>query len=282
MTGRADEKSLGLRVQVARKQAGLTQQELCQKANLAYSTLAKIERGAIKAPSIFTIQTIAGILGMSLDQLVGVASDSDHKKTSKNGVKFVYFDINGCLVRFFHQAFSQIAHDSGASADQIETAFWHFNDAVCRGEITVDEFNKAFAKRLGMSTMDWQTYYLAAVEPIVEMHKFLPWAVENYQVGLLSNIMPGFISSLQLAGKVPTLPFDVIIDSSEVKAIKPEAEIYQIAQAKAGVQPHEILLVDDSRTNLAAAERLGWNVLWFDDYRPANSVANIKQALEFE
>lgn len=285
MNVRVDEKDLGLRVQAARKHAGLTQQELCQKANLAYSTLAKIERGAIKSPSIFTIQSIAGILGLSLDELVGAQAPKtpvSTKKTSKSGIKFVYFDINGCLVRFFHQAFTQIAHDSGAAADQIETAFWHYNDAVCRGEMTVAEFNQVFASRLGLPTIDWQTYYLAAVEPIAEMQSLLPWAVEHYQVGLLSNIMPGFIGSLQLAGKIPTLPFTTIIDSSEVGAIKPEAKIYEIAGAKADVQPNEILFVDDSRTNLMAAERLGWHVMWFDDYRPANSVKNIRQALEFQ
>lgn len=284
MEPRVDEKSLGLRVQTARKQTGLTQQELCQKANLAYSTLAKIERGAIKAPSIFTIQQIASVLGLSLDELIGNNSAKPAevaKKTSKSGIKFVYFDINGCLVRFFHQAFTQIANDSGASADQIETAFWHYNDAVCRGEMTVTEFNKLFAQRLGMPVIDWQTYYLAAVEPITEMQTLLPWVAEHYKVGLLSNIMPGLISSLQLAGKIPTLPFDAIVDSSVVKAIKPEAKMYEIAGAKAGVEPSEILLVDDERTNLMAAERLGWHVLWFDDYRPSGSVKNIKQALEF-
>jgi transcriptional regulator with XRE-family HTH domain len=45
-----DEKGLGKRLQAARQKAGLTQQTLCQKAGLSYSTLAKIERGAIKSP----------------------------------------------------------------------------------------------------------------------------------------------------------------------------------------------------------------------------------------
>jgi transcriptional regulator with XRE-family HTH domain len=66
-----DEKSLGARLQLARQNAGLTQQVMCHKANLSYSTLAKIERGAIKSPSIFTIRSIAEVLGTSLDELVG-------------------------------------------------------------------------------------------------------------------------------------------------------------------------------------------------------------------
>lgn len=284
MSSGVDEKSLGLRLQAARKAAGLTQQELCNKAHLAYSTLAKIERGAIKSPSIFTIQSIADTVGLSLDQLIGSGSTKAPvaaKKTAKSGVTFVYFDINGCLVRFFHQAFSRLAHETGVPVDQIETTFWHYNDEVCRGEMTMHDFNQAFAKRLKLPSLDWARYYLDAVEPITEMHALLPWAMEHFEVGLLSNIMPGLIDALQKAGKVPSLPYHSIIDSSVVKAIKPEPKIYQIAQEKAGVPASQILLVDDSRTNLMAAEKSGWHVLWFDDYRPAQSVEHIRQALVF-
>jgi transcriptional regulator with XRE-family HTH domain len=48
VTGVVAEQALGKRLQDARRAAGLTQQELCQKADLSYSTLAKIERGAIR------------------------------------------------------------------------------------------------------------------------------------------------------------------------------------------------------------------------------------------
>lgn len=284
MSNGVDEKSLGLRLQAARKAAGLTQQELCHKAQLAYSTLAKIERGAIKSPSIFTIQSIADTLGLSLDQLIGSGTTpvpKPAKKTAKSGVTFVYFDINGCLVRFFHQAFSRLAHETGVPVDQIETTFWHHNDAVCRGGMTLAEFNQVFGKRMGLKNLDWAQYYVDAVEPISEMHALLPWALEHYEIGLLSNIMPGMIDILQKAGKVPALPYHTIIDSSVVGAIKPEPKIYQIAQEKAGVPPEQILFVDDSRTNLMAAEKLGWHVMWFDDYRPSKSVEHIRQALEF-
>lgn len=280
-----DEKSLGLRLQAARKAAGLTQQELCQKAHLAYSTLAKIERGAIKAPSIFTIQSIADTVGLSLDELIGSGATpkpKPAKKTSKSGISFIYFDINGCLVRFFHQAFSRLAHETGVPVDQIETTFWHYNDEVCRGDMSLAGFNTAFAKRLNIPSIDWQHYYLDAVEPISEMQTFLPWAAEHYKVGLLSNIMPGFIEALQAAGKIPTLPYESVVDSSVVKAIKPEAAIYKIAQEQAKVPVEQILFVDDSRTNLMAAEKMGWHVMWFDDYRPAESVAHIREALSFE
>ncbi len=280
-----DEVSLGRRLQNARKQAGLTQQELCQKADLSYSTLAKIERGAIKAPSIFTIQSIATALGVSLTDLMGDIGQKpavNAKKRSKSGVRFVYFDINGCLVRFFHRAFTKIAEETGAPADIIESTFWHYNDAVCRGEMTLEEFDQIFAQHIGAPQIDWQHYYLEAIDPITEMDELLRWAAENYYVGLLSNIMPGFIEAMRAREILPNVDYAAIVDSSTVGAIKPEPEIYTIAQEKAGVSPSEILLVDDSRANLMAAEKMGWHVLWFDDYRPEESAVNIRNVLEPE
>lgn len=279
-----DEVGLGKLLQDARKAAGLTQQELCHKAGLSYSTLAKIERGAIKSPSIFTIQSIAAALGTNLNDLMGVLTPNlpvPDKKQSKTGIRFVYFDINGCLVRFYHRAFTRIAEISGKQADVIETAFWHNNDAVCRGEMSMDEFNKVLGEQFELKNFEWRDYYLEAVEPIEEMQALLAWADEHYHIGLLSNIMPGLITSLLDKEMLPAVTYAAIVDSSEVGTIKPEPEIYKIAQEKSGVSAGEILLVDDSRTNVMAAERAGWRVLWFDDFRPEESAERIKKALAF-
>lgn len=277
-----DEKGLGQRLQTARVRGGMTQQQLCQQAGLSYSTLTKIERGAIKSPSIFTIQSIAETLGVGLDELLGVTSRAVPKKRrSRSGVSFVYFDINGCLVRFFHAAFAHLAADAAVTVDTVEAAFWHYNDAVCRGEMTMEEFNRNLAKAVGLSSVDWLEYYLRVVEPIPIMDELLPWVAEHYRIGLLTNIMPGFIKALQEKDLLPAVKYDVVIDSSEVGLIKPEEDIFALATKKAGCSPSEILFVDDSRTNLMAAQKLGWRVLWFDDYRPDESVEHVRAALAF-
>ncbi len=280
-----DEKGLGLRLQEARKAAGLTQQELCQKSDLSYSTLAKIERGAIKSPSIFTIKQIAFALDTTIDELLGIETGAptqqNTKKRSKTGITFVYFDINGCLVRFYHRAFAAAAETLGISSDLVETAFWHYNDAVCRGDMSMEEFNKALATRFHVDTFDWGEFYLHAIEPISESQELLSWVHEHYRMGLLSNIMPGMIPEMISRNLLPNVPYDSVVDSSVVKAIKPEQAIYQIATEQASVDPDQILLIDDSRGNLAAAEKEGWRVLWFDDYRPTESIERIQEALKF-
>jgi putative hydrolase of the HAD superfamily len=278
-----NEKGLGKQLQVARQGAGLTQQQLCHKANLSFSTLAKIERGAIKSPSIFTIQSIAAALNVGLDELMGQATPGSPERQlqiTRSGVSFVYFDVNGCLVHFFQRAFAKLAAATGAPSDAVETAFWHYNDDACRGRLSLSDFNAKLAERLGVDSVQWQDYYLETVEPIAQMQELLTWASDRYQVGLLTNIMPGLLSAMRRSGQVPNLAYDAIIDSSEVAAIKPETKMYEIAQERAGVPAEQILLIDDSRVNLMAAEKLGWHVLWFDDARPEESTDRVRAALE--
>ncbi len=280
------EKELARKLQLARKRAGLTQQELCQKSGLSYSTLAKIERGAIKTPSVFTVAAIAQATDTTVEQLLGIKSTAathlqPTKKVSKTGVRFVFFDVNGVLVRFFNRAFVAIAERTGAPVDQIETIFWRYNDAACRGQLTLTELNNIFAKELGLEDFDWEKHYMEAVQPTPGVAELLAWASENFEVGLLSNSMSGFIEGLKTKGYVPNVPYTAVVDSSKVGLNKPDPKIYQNAQQLAAVEPHEILLVDDTRANLTAADHAGWQVMFFDVYQPETSIANIRQHLAF-
>lgn len=276
-----DEKRLGTVVQQARRVRGFTQQALCQKSGLSYSTLAKIERGAIKTPSVFTVQTIARTLGVSVDELLEAAFPAHivNKKVSKNGVRFVYFDMNGCLVRFFTKAFGNLAEDAGVTPDVIETIFWQYNDDVCRGNRSIDELNTALAERLGMM-VDWNKYYLGAVEATPHMKDLVEWVNARYRVGILTNTMPNLVKPMLEKGILPKIDYDAIIDSSAVHAIKPEPRIFEIAMAQADLSPEEILLIDDDRPNLIAAGKMGWHTLSFDSYRPDECIETIKAILE--
>jgi FMN phosphatase YigB (HAD superfamily)/DNA-binding XRE family transcriptional regulator len=281
--GGRDEKWLGKRVQEVRKSAGLTQQGLCHAANLSYSTLAKIERGAIKAPSIFTIQSIALALNTTLDELMETATAAESaapRSVTKSGVRFVYFDVNGCLVQAGQRALTRIAEASNTPVDVVETLYWRFNDEVCRGTMSMSDFSNMLAERLHFPDLNWQEYYLNAVEVVQPMQELVRWAHEHYQVGLITNIMPGLLSALKERGLLPDLTYHAVIDSSEVGIIKPSAEIFRLATERAGVQPQEILLIDDTQANLQAAQRQGWHVLLLDDYDPTGSVARARTALE--
>lgn len=283
-----DEKALGKRLQLARRRAGLTQQELCNKAGLSYSTLAKIERGAIRSPSVFTVASIAGATHTPLEDLLDLPGQgpvaqamAETKKRSKSGVRFVYFDIDGVLLRFITHAFSEISNDSGTSLEKVENSFWRHNDAVCRGEITVPEFNATMAKDMGLPNFDWLDYYLKSAEPTPGAIDLLKWAALHYEVGLLSNHMPGLTDELLRRSILPDLGYKTIIDSYQVGSVKPEQKIFDEAEARTGFHPNEVLLIDDNRPNLTAADHQGWQIVLFDSLEPEQSVGKVKEALAF-
>lgn len=284
-----NEVGLGEALQRARKHKGLTQQQLCQVTGLSYSTLAKIERGAIKSPSIFTVVEIARALGASLDEIMGnvtsehfghdVTLQKPSKRTAKNGVQFVYFDINGCLITH-HAAFTMISQDSGIGAEQVEYIYWQYNDRLCRGEMTISELNAIMSKELQLPDFSWQKYYINSVEAINPLQDLVVEVEKEFKIGLLTNIMEGQVEALLEAGKLPKLPYEQIIDSSKVGMIKPDRLIFELATEATGLQPEQILFIDDTRANLSAASQLGWRTLWFDTYNPEQSIAKIQKALE--
>lgn len=284
-----DEKALGKRLQLARKRAGLTQQQLCQKAGLSYSTLAKIERGAIRSPSVFTVANIANATGTPLEDLVDHDGAKDAsspvpaavKKRSKTGIRFVYFDVNGTLVRFYQRAFTQAAHDLGVATDVVETLFWRYNEGLCSGRTSLENFNREISKELSAPQFDWHKYYMNSVQAMPGMEELLRWCAEYYEVGILSNNAPGFIDELRHRGLIPDVQFKAIVDSCKVGAAKPETKIYQAAQELAAMEAGEILLIDDTRSFLTAADHTGWQVLWFDEMDPGDSIKKIRQLLEF-
>ena len=278
-----DEKALGQRLQKARQQAGLTQQELCQKAGLSYSTLAKIERGAIRSPSVFTVAAIAVATGSTMEKLLDMkaAPSTADKKTSKTGVKFVYFDVNSTLVYLAERAFTTIAERAGTSVDSVEAIYWRYNADANKGVIPMAEFNKMMAEKLGLSGFDWTKLYLDAVKPVPGVAELVKWAASHYRVGLFTGTMPGLTQALLTSGKLPSVGYEKIVDTSEVKLLKTNPEIFKLAQSQTGLKAEELLLVDDDRLDLIKADELGWQISRFDCYNPEDSLKRVREHLAF-
>jgi transcriptional regulator with XRE-family HTH domain len=62
--------NVGEQIQKIRKAKDLTQDELAKLAEIPYTTLAKIESGMVKNPTIKTLVKIANALKVSLDDFV--------------------------------------------------------------------------------------------------------------------------------------------------------------------------------------------------------------------
>jgi len=57
---------------------------------------------------------------------------------------------------------------------------------------------------------------------------------------------------------------DTVVSGHE-RVIKPEPRIYQIVLERTGLEPADLLFVDDSAANIAAADALGFHVHHFTD-----------------
>lgn len=95
-------------------------------------------------------------------------------------------------------------------------------------------------------------------------------------MGLLSNIYLGVFDTLAQKEFLPYTDWNAKVLSSEIGTVKPESEIYQIAEEKAGVDPKEILFIDDKEDFLQPAKNRGWQTFQFDQNNPRASVLKIR------
>ena len=223
-----DEKGLGKTLQEARQKAGLTQQQLCHQANLSFSTLTKIERGAIKSPSIFTVQSIAGALGVGLDELIGVPSPGGMARTlhkTQSALACIYFDVNGCLVHFYQRAFTKLAEDTGARSDVVETAFWRLNDDANRGTLSMQRF-QCRTRRSGseLALLIGSNITWISLSRSLKCRRC--WSGRSALQDRTVNKYHARLAECHAPKQKGTRPanYDAIIDSSEVGTIKPETQ----------------------------------------------------------
>ena len=62
--------TIGENIKRLRAKLGLSQDDLARKADLKYSTLAKIEGDFVKKPGVQMIAKIAKVLGVSVEDLL--------------------------------------------------------------------------------------------------------------------------------------------------------------------------------------------------------------------
>ena len=80
----------GERVKDLRKQKGMTQERLAEKAGITPAALSQIEKGA-RVPTIPVLHRIARVLGVSLDYLSGKTEKSELKDLlQQEGIKTFY------------------------------------------------------------------------------------------------------------------------------------------------------------------------------------------------
>ena len=142
---------------------------------------------------------------------------------------------------------------------------------VENGKIDADTFCRKMAEASGREHVSWeeaQHCWLGFLRDVpVERLYYLLELKKHYHVCLLSNTNPFMMSFTRSSkfssdGKPISFYFDTLFCSYEMKAYKPDSEIFIKALDTDKMIADETLFLDDSMKNIVAAQRLGLQTLY--------------------
>ena len=184
--------------------------------------------------------------------------------------KFLYFDLGNVILPFdFMVAVRQMADVAGVSASLIHEVL--FDDALEpayeRGDLTTEEFFETVCLRIGkrpdfdaflVASSDMFRLDQAVADLILRLRK------SGHRTGLLSNTCEAHWRFCY-ERRFPILQrlFEVTALSYELRAMKPEAAIFQAAAGLAGAAPADIFFVDDRPEHVEGARRVGFDAVQF-------------------
>lgn len=132
------------------------------------------------------------------------------------------------------------------------------------GEVTEAEMRTHWQRSLELSDVQadelvddfWRWYVGVLDEPLFD------WFTGQRPArltGILSNSAPG-ARQREACWRFGAVTDDIVY-SHEVGLKKPDPAIYELAQRRLGVEPHEVVFLDDVAANVDAAREAGWHAV---------------------
>ena len=198
-------------------------------------------------------------------------------------IRAVVFDIGGVLEYNPRTGWQQkwenkLGLAKGAIADKARD-IWI---AGSLGTISEEEMEKGVREALELNQADFDGFMADLWEeyvgtPNVEMTGYFAGLRPHYQTAIISN---SFVGARQREEELYHFGemCDLIVYSHEVGIGKPDPKIFEIAWTRLGIQPAEMLFVDDVEGHINAARALGIKGVLFKD--TARAIAEIEAVLK--
>ncbi len=197
-------------------------------------------------------------------------------------IRAVVFDIGGVLEITpdlgLTEKWEQRLHLKPGELDEQMGSLW--NDGSL-GKCTLEDVVRGLREYLGMDQVqrddflhDLWTEYLG--QPNTELIDYFRGLRPRYQTALLSNSFVGAREKEQERYQLEEL-VDLIIYSHEVGIAKPDRRIFEMTCERLGVQPAEMIFLDDHERPLVAARQLGIHAILFQN--TAQAIAAIEAVL---
>jgi len=182
------------------------------------------------------------------------------------------FDIGNVLMDFrWKEYMRSLFGENEALIQTINQGIWHNG---CWAAMDKGEMDGAATLR---SAVAFAPQYEKEIKLTLDrvalaFHKFgyaVPWVQELKGMGLNVYYLSNY-SAFSIAANPDVLDFIPCMDggvfSFEVKAVKPEPEIYRCLCDKYGLKPEECLFTDDVPANVKGAQACGFQGIVFEGY----------------
>lgn len=187
-------------------------------------------------------------------------------------IRAVVFDIGGVLERVADDAWPEvwIARWEGRARRPAGTIAAHLAEHAPQGSLVTGEVSEAqmrqmYVDALGLDNASaevmmaelWDAY---CGELDTEMYDFAKRLRPSYTTAILSNSGDGARREEQRRYGFEDL-VDTIVYSHEVGLAKPDPAIYALTTTRLGVEPSEIVFLDDAEGHVQAAREFGWQAV---------------------
>jgi putative hydrolase of the HAD superfamily len=184
--------------------------------------------------------------------------------------KAIGFDFGGVVRGVPGSVFvEKVCKEIGVTKEQYQEAYFRHNKKVNRGEVTWEELWKLVLTDLGcpdkvQAVMDISnaSFNDKINTNILDLADDL--RANGYRTGLLSNNTREAAQFMRDEGI--DKHFDVMQISAETGLVKPESESFTHFAEELGVQPSEMIFIDDSEKSLSTSEEVGFAPLLFESY----------------
>jgi epoxide hydrolase-like predicted phosphatase len=130
-------------------------------------------------------------------------------------------------------------------------------------------------EQAGALMTDFWEEYLG--EPNTELAAYFASLRPRYQTAILTNSFPGAREKEQERYHFAEM-CDLLVYSHEEEFAKPDRRIFELTCERLGVQPAEVIFLDDHERPVAAARALGIHAILFQD--TAQAIAAIEACLQ--
>ncbi len=192
--------------------------------------------------------------------------------------KIALFDFGNVVARWdVAPRMQEYARRSGLAPLEVQArlakdAFWSNTD---RGLYTGDEMARRICELLGCTFSRAELLRLQTLAFVLDPEVLaLAEAVSRrLRIGILTNNAPLLHEALPYSFPDVVRLFDPILFSFQLGHVKPEAELFEAVQARLGLEPGEILFIDDTAAHVRAALSTGWDAVRYQ------SVPELRKAL---